>query len=100
MHFFFSSPLPLVALHRCKSSKTPVIRRVYIPSFIFLTNPPSGGAVQDGVLWGVQLQGIEPRKGIATPITITTDELVLTELQGIEPRKGIATTPPGSRCLP
>ena len=70
MHFFFSSPLPLVALHRCKSSKTPVIRRVYIPSFIFLTNPPSSGAVQDGVLWGVQLQGIEPRKGIATELIV------------------------------
>ena len=121
MRFFFSSPLSPVAFHRCKPSKTPVIRRVHIPSFIFLTNPPSGGAVQDGVLWGVPLQGIEPRKGIATlgargwtascassckglsPVRgLRPDSQGRCgaggppQLQGIEPRKGIAT---GSRRL-
>ena len=121
MRFFFSSPLSPVAFHRCKPSKTPVIRRVHIPSFIFLTNPPSGGAVRDGVLWGVPLQGIEPRKGIATlgargwtascassckglsPVRgLRPDSQGRCgaggppQLQGIEPRKGIAT---GSRRL-
>ena len=121
MRFFFSSPLPLVAFYRCKPSKTPIIRRVHIPSFIFLTNPPSGGAVRDGVLWGVPLQGIEPRKGIATlgargwtascassckglsPVRgLRPDSQGRCgaggppQLQGIEPRKGIAT---GSRRL-
>ena len=116
MRFFFSSPLPLVAFYRCKPSKTPIIRRVHIPSFIFLTNPPSGGAVRDGVLWGVPLQGIEPRKGIATlgargwtascassckglsPVRgLRPDSQGRCgaggppQLQGIEPRKGIAT---------
>ena len=121
MRFFFSSPLPLVAFYRCKPSKTPIIRRVHIPSFIFLTNPPSGGAVRDGVLRGVPLQGIEPRKGIATlgargwtascassckglsPVRgLRPDSQGRCgaggppQLQGIEPRKGIAT---GSRRL-
>ena len=45
------------------------------------------------------LQGIEPRKGIATARSRRTPMILPSELQGIEPRKGIATigvgaTPP------
>ena len=41
---------------------------------------------------GGSLQGIEPRKGIATTSLTTEARDVFTWLQGIEPRKGIATS--------
>ncbi len=65
--FPFSSTLPPVASLRSKVRKTPFIRHMHIPSFMLLTNPPSGSIVWDGVLRGVQLQEMLPRKGIATP---------------------------------
>ncbi|KHG64418.1 hypothetical protein QT17_12460 [Thermus sp. 2.9] len=64
---------------------------MHIPNFIFLTNPPSKSNVQDGIMRGVQLHEMLPRKGIATLTEAPTIQALANQLHEMLPRKGIAT---------